>query len=709
MYNIRMMTDSNSTPKLIYHFADWHFNPVDGLLSSKQKSLRLQPRLSQLLQLLLSNQGNLLSRNELIEVIWKDKLVNEDALSRCIAELRAALGDNTAKPIYIETLPKKGYRFIHEVQTQSNNPSVKSVTQSVINYKYALIMGICFLSLIYIVSQFAKTNTPSAALKSALITAQRLTTDSEFEHQPALSSLGDKIAFSVTQQQRVIVKVLDLDGETLFEIRDPKQHLVSATFSPDDKQLLVAALSDKSCTVYVYQLPSLQREPLTSCLSPNSAGIIDWSADGQLIAYVNRDASTKDDDASEVAAIWQYNVQSKQHRQITFPQQQHIFDTRPRFSPDGKYLAFTRGNDSIRNLHLTQLGKPETTTVATNLTQEAAFITSFSWLKGSQGLLYDSNVLGDRNLWLVDINQQQKELLGARDAKYPSLDSQNTRLAFHEVRYNANIWQLDLTVDNPSSEPIIQSIKYNNFPRYSPDGKQIAFVSNRKGKAAIWLYSLETKKQRQILAIEDADLVLPNWSFDGSHLLVSSRSATGYRCYQINLASKLYQPLYGMSGQYHGCHYAADGNIFAISKQPEETSFLIKITQQGQVTQLSDFSVERLHISKNNQIVYSRTDSNALYSMEFNGNNQQVLIDHLDSQVKDFWSVQGNYLYYAKLGADKGIWRSSLVKNDDLKITDILPTAIGVPLAVSPDHNYLIYSQTDSRQADIYLAEIPNS
>lgn len=713
MYNIRMMTESSTTPQIIYHFADWHFNPADGLLSSKQKSLRLQPRLSQLLQLLLSNQGNLLSRNELIEVIWKDKLVNEDALSRCVAELRAALGDNTAKPIYIETLPKKGYRFIHQVKTQSNDPTVKSAAQSVFNYKYALIIGVCALVLIYIVSQYAKTDTPSAALKSALITAKRLTTDSDFEHQPALSSLGNKIAFSVTQQQRVIVKVLDLDGETLFEIRDPKQHLVSATFSPDDKQLLVAALSDNSCTVYVYQLPSLQREPLTPCMSPGSAGLADWSKNGQFIAYVNRAASTKDggglDDAPEVAAIWQYDLQSKQHRQITFPRHQHSFDSRPRFSPDGKYLAFTRGNDSIRNLHLIQLGKSEASEAATNLTQEAAFITSFSWLKDSQGLLYDSNVLGDRNLWLVDINQQQKELLGARDAKYPSLNSQNTRLAFHEVRYNANIWQLDLTTDNPSPEPIIQSIKYNNFPGYSPDGKKIAFVSNRKGKAAIWLYSLETKKQRQLLAIDDADLVLPNWSFDGSHLLVSSRSATGYRCYQINLASKLYQPLYGISGQYHGCHYAADGHIFAISKEHGETSSLIKITQQGQVTQLSDFSVERLQISKNNQIIYSRKDNNALYSMDFNGNNKQVVVEYLDPQVKGHWTVQGSYLYYAKLGADKGIWRSSLVKNEDLKVTDILPTAIGVPLALSPDRNYLIYSQTDSRQADIYLAEIPSS
>jgi Tol biopolymer transport system component/DNA-binding winged helix-turn-helix (wHTH) protein len=705
MYNIQMITEDVTSTEKTYYFADWQFNPKDGQLNSKQKNVRLQPRLSQLLTLLLSNQGDLLNRTELIDVIWQDKLVNEDALSRCIAELRSALGDNTAAPIYIETVPKKGYRFIHKVNTQSN---LQSQSNTALPYlKYGLFITLIALLLgIFVYQSAGPTDDQIAPIKSALLSAKRITTDSALEYQPVLSSNGDMLAFSVAQAKKFAIKVSNNQGEPLYEISDPQQHLVSPSFSPDDKTLLVAALVDDKCTIYLYHLPSLQREKITTCMSPDRSGIIGWSANGKHFAYVNQSLVNQENNSIKIAAIWRYDVLSKKHQQLTFPANQNNYDTRPGFSPDGKYLAFTRGNGSIRHIFIKKLTAIDIPESAYRVTNQVAFITSFDWLKNSQQLVFDSNVLGDRNLWLVDIDSQQTTLLGARDAKYPSLNRQNTRLAFQEVRYNANIWQLDLSGDQATPEPIIQSIKYNNFPKYSPDGKQIAFVSNRKGKAAIWLYAIETKQQSQLLAIQDADLVQPNWSADGRHLLVSSRGPTGYSCYQITLATKLYQPLYGVSKQYHGCQFSPQGDIYAISKQPDERSHLIKITPNGTATQLSDFSVERLHVTQNNTIIYSLPNKNGLYLMDLEGQNNQLLVKDFDTQLDGHWTIQGSFLYYPKLDPEKGIWRRHMDTGEEQKVTDMLPTAIGLTLSVNPNHTQLIYSQTDDRQADVYLADI---
>lgn len=706
MYNILMNQTHTSTPDKIYHFADWQFNPMDGQLNSKQKSVRLQPRLAQLLTLLLSHQGELLSRNALIDVVWKDKLVNEDALSRCIAELRAALGDNSAAPIYIETVPKKGYRFIHKVSTEANNPPPTNTALPVI--KYGLFITLITLLLVLVVYQVkAPTKDQAQSIKSALISAKRITTDSALEYQPALSSTGEMLAFSVTQGQKLLIKVIDKQGEPLYEISDPIHHLVSPSFSPDDNKLLVAALLDEKCTVFLYHLPSLKREEMTNCMSPDASGIFDWSANGNYIAYVNQGLSSKDNNSEKVAAIWRYDVTNKQHQQLSFPDNQNSYDTRPRFSPDGKYLAFTRGNGSIRHIFISKLITTDSHKPANDVTKQVAFISSFDWLNNSQQLIFDSNLLGDRNLWLVDINSQQTTLLGARDAKYPSLNRQNSLLAFQEVRYNANIWQLDLTDDKAVPEQIIQSIKYNNFPSYSPDGQQIAFVSNRKGKAAIWVYSLASKQQSQLLAIQDADLVQPNWSADGSQLLVSSRSATGYGCYQVNIATTLYKPLYDVTGQHHGCQYSPQGDIYGISKQPDQTSSLIKISKSGKSTPLTDFSVERLLVTQNNKIIYSLPNKNGLYLMDLDGQNHQLLAKDFNAQLDGHWAVQGDYLYYPKLEPNKGIWRRHIETGEEQKVTDILPTAIGLTLSVSPNHSQLIYSQTDGRQADVYLADVP--
>ena len=96
-------------------FHVWRFDPADGTVVSANEKHRLQPRLSKLLAIFLANSGQLLTREQLIDALWQDKMVNEDALSRCIAELRSTLGDSSSNPVYIETVPKRGYRLIAQV------------------------------------------------------------------------------------------------------------------------------------------------------------------------------------------------------------------------------------------------------------------------------------------------------------------------------------------------------------------------------------------------------------------------------------------------------------------------------------------------------------------------------------------------------------------------------------------------------------------
>jgi Tol biopolymer transport system component/DNA-binding winged helix-turn-helix (wHTH) protein len=705
MYNIAMNENDSLINDKTYNFGDWHFNPADGQLISKQNSVRLQPRLARLLCLFVMNEGALLARNQLIDVVWKDKSVNEDALSRCVAELRAALGDSSAAPLYIETVPKKGYRFIQSVNISSDKTEIQNARSTIIKVS---LLGSLTLILIatFVFYQKSATLEQPLALKSALLSAERLTTDNALEYQPELSSLGELLAFSVRKEGFLIIKILNSGGELIYKIAEPERHLISATFSPDDSQLLVASVKNQSCQLYIYQLPTLKREKLAECTAPNASGIFDWSVNTNKIAYVHQSTDKKEESALINTSIWLFDLKTRQHQQITQPTSQHVFDTRPQFSPDGKFIAFTRGTSSIRNIFIRSLANNSNVNTAVELTNEQAYITSFSWLNNSSQLVYDSNVLGDRNLWLIDIDTHQKHLLGARDAKYPSLNHNNTRLAFQEVRYNANIWQLDITGNNQEPEQIIESIKYNNFPSYSPDGKRIAFVSNRKGKAAIWLYSLESKKQIQLLAIKNVELIIPNWSHDGKNILVSSRGPEGYRCYQIDVETKVYQPLYSVTQQHHKCQYSNGGDIFMIMKEPSEKSKLVKLTKEGEHKELTNFSVDRIQTTRFNNLVYSQPNKLGLYSIDFDGNNNKVVLADFDPTLNSHWSIQGNYLYYPKTAQDKGIWRYHLLTGEETKVANVLPTAIGYTLSVSPDHSKIIYSQTDSRKADIYFGKL---
>ncbi|MCM3905642.1 MAG: winged helix-turn-helix domain-containing protein [Pyrinomonadaceae bacterium] len=90
------------------------------------KAVPLTPKVYELLHLLVQNSGHMLGKDELLKAVWPDSFVEEGNLTRNISTLRAALGENSNGDRYIETVPKRGYRFIAEVR-ESQGESAESM------------------------------------------------------------------------------------------------------------------------------------------------------------------------------------------------------------------------------------------------------------------------------------------------------------------------------------------------------------------------------------------------------------------------------------------------------------------------------------------------------------------------------------------------------------------------------------------------------
>lgn len=689
------------------HFLDWCFQPHDGQLISKKESLRLPPRLSQLLSIFLANGNQVLTREELINSLWGNKTVNDDALSRSVAELRRILGDDRAQPIYVETLPKKGYRFIAPVSADVSSLAKEYPLRMSKPVGYWSIGGlflVLFISILYAVvpdKKQSRNTTSPEIIKSALISAQRFTTDKALEQQPNISPLGTYLAFSVNKSGQSVVNLLDANGKLSFQLRQPSGHLYSPIFSPDEKQLVAAQWERKECSLWMYQLPQLNRSKLSDCVMPSLSPIVDWSSSGKQIALVMASSENK------AAAIWLLNREDDQLTQLTYPSDLNAFDTLPKFSPDGTKLAFTRGTHSTRQLFYIELGEPKS---LKPLTDGDGYIAGMHWLKNSEEIIYDSNARGDRNLWSVKLTSPTPQLIGARDARFPTLDKANSKLAYQEVRYNANIWEVDLSGESRVAKPLIEGIKYNNFPAYSPDGQQIAFVSNREGKSSIWLFDKRTRLQKKLLAIEGLDLISPVWANNGRTLLISSRSHTGYQCYQLNLLTEQYELLSAFDQSHYACQMAENGDVIAISKPKNERSQIIRFSSRNGVSQLTEFGVGRAQLTGNDQIIYSKDNEKGLYLMELNGKNSRVLLADFDNLFDNHWVAVDNTLYYVRYFEDEnridGLWQMDLETLKKEKVVDDYPTAIGLTLSVDPSHNKILLVKTDSRQADIYLTHL---
>ena len=109
-------------------FGLFELDPASGDLRREGRPVRLQPQPARVLALLVSRPGEVVTREELRRQIWSDgTFVDfERGLNFCIAQIRSALQDSADSPRFIETLPRRGYRFIAPVA-----PSVSAPTASV--------------------------------------------------------------------------------------------------------------------------------------------------------------------------------------------------------------------------------------------------------------------------------------------------------------------------------------------------------------------------------------------------------------------------------------------------------------------------------------------------------------------------------------------------------------------------------------------------
>jgi len=136
---------TSTAPSTRFYFASFELDPHTGELWKSGQPVKLPPQPTKLLIFLTSRRGELVTREEIKESLWgADTFVDfEQGLNFCIKKIRFALGDNPDQPEFIQTLPRRGYRFIGSARTES--PAVPPETKPP-RRKTALPFGLVFLA-----------------------------------------------------------------------------------------------------------------------------------------------------------------------------------------------------------------------------------------------------------------------------------------------------------------------------------------------------------------------------------------------------------------------------------------------------------------------------------------------------------------------------------------------------------------------------------
>tara|TARA_R110000868_G_scaffold392581_1_gene663239 strand:- start:183 stop:2204 length:2022 start_codon:yes stop_codon:yes gene_type:complete len=668
-------------------FNDWHFSHRDGYLKHQNVIHKLPPRLSKLLFLLTSRAGQLVERQEIIEVLWAGKVVNEDALARCIAELRSILGDKSQAPIYIETIPRRGYRFIAKIKSKTKYTNKRMLALFATG------------TLLIVLTAYWWLQQSAEEIKNdwryVIAQSVRVTAEAEIEIHPELSASGRSLSYSIKEDAFFIVKVVNLSGASQFHISAPNAHLLSPMLSPKEDRLLAIEYGKEGCKVVLFHLPELSKQELTDCALPNSSSALEWTqaGDGFLFAKSNN---------NEISSyIWYYDFSTQQTKQLTNNSDPNIFDTRPRLSPDGQFMSFHRGTSSIQNIYTQALNDP---TSVKQITDDKSRKMSHQWSADSRFLLFDSNVRGDKNLWLVNLKSLKVENLGAKDGQHPMLSNDGKVFAYQEARYQANLWVYDIKTGAKSS--IVASPKYDNHPAYAPDGRLIAFSTNKHGYSAIWFYDFELQQQRLALSLPDKSLFSPQWSPSGEKLLVSAMSEQGYQCYELVIKTGLYKQIQDDATPITNCTYAAEQQIVAITKHQNQASEAISIGEDGTIAQFTMGEVSRINVVDSQTYVFTRPHQKGLFQYSVGEKQSSLLIANYPKTFYMFWEITNNKLFYIHGEKTNQLWVYNFETHSHQKILEPVDIAVGGVMSVSPDETRIVLSEQGSNQGNIFVTEL---
>jgi DNA-binding winged helix-turn-helix (wHTH) protein len=238
----------------IYEFEPFRLDVAERLLLRDGKVIPLQPKVFDLLLVLVEHNGHLLVKDELMKLVWPDAVVEEANLANNISILRKTLGGNGQQ--FIETAPKRGYRFVAGVREvaadgagpgerqqaepdESNKePVATSGAKSLISRIRDHQLGISVTLAAIIIGLVAVAYLRSSSPQPLPRTLVRLTFDAGLQSEPTWSPDGRWIAYSAYRGDNFDIWVKPVAGGDQLQVTRSLAHDWQPDWSPDGSQIV---------------------------------------------------------------------------------------------------------------------------------------------------------------------------------------------------------------------------------------------------------------------------------------------------------------------------------------------------------------------------------------------------------------------------------------------------------------------------------------
>jgi eukaryotic-like serine/threonine-protein kinase len=290
------------------------------------------------------------------------------------------------------------------------------------------------------------------------------------------------------------------------------------SWSPNGKEIAFLRYPPSADGVSIYLVSPLGGSERRLVDFPAPQDQLSWSPDGLWLATAR--ARAKDETTPESGGIHLISAGGGEPRAVTFPTPPSV-DRHPAFSPDGRTLAYASCHALSCEVHVLPLDSELRPRGAAHpLTRQGLWMFGVDWTRDGQSIVY-----GADSLWRVRADgsapPERVELAGRGVFDVSTARSQD-RLAFTRLRSKAHIYRLP---PGSSPAPLVTSTFTDWYPQYSPDGRRIAFVSDRTGDTSeIWLADADGSNPTQLTRGPGHRQGSPRWSPDGRSIAFDSQA-----------------------------------------------------------------------------------------------------------------------------------------------------------------------------------------